>query len=254
MKKLFILLMLVSTGITSYSQKTWEFSYLSEGHLHNGDEWKGLMFTTPENSTYYVSKGWKIANRNNPDFPESYYYQYIKQTGEGAANRNISFNVDGPCTIEVVASTASKEYDCLLHIDKNEFGNTIDTMSFRVNDKFISRVFEYKGESATLILYGEKKINIVGIYVIPAGKEMPDMPELKYDKSSGLMTIIAKNDVEVYYTTDKTPPTVQSIRYTGPFEVEEYDMEDGISKYEIGTIAVKNGVQSKTRRKNGPIK
>ena len=164
MKKLFTMVAMAFMAVCVNAQstdKTWNFS-----------EWEAKEYTekfTKDGLTIYAKSDKKVTiDGSKKTVNEVKYTQRLKFGGTGSADsRCVEFEVDGACTIEVVLTSGSKDYDRKLNICAGEFSqdNPLATL-LALGSGVTLESYKYTGEAGKIVLGSAKSgINIYAIYV-----------------------------------------------------------------------------------------
>ena len=164
MKKLFTMVAMAFMAVCVNAQstdKTWNFS-----------EWEAKEYTekfTKDGLTIYATSDKTVViEENDKTVNDVKYTKRLKFGGTGSTNsRCVEFEVDGACTIEVVLTSGSKDYDRKLNICAGEFSqdNPLATL-LALGSGVTLESYKYTGEAGKIVLgSSDSGINIYAIYV-----------------------------------------------------------------------------------------
>ena len=164
MKKLFTMVAMAFMAVCVNAQstdKTWNFS-----------EWEAKEYTekfTKDGLTVYASSAKNVViDGNKKTVNEVQYKKRLKLGGAVETDaRYLEFEADGACTIEVVLTSGSKDYDRKLNICAGEFSqdNPLATL-LALGSGVTLESYKYTGEAGKIVLgSSDSGINIYAIYV-----------------------------------------------------------------------------------------
>lgn len=166
MKKIFTLLAvaLIGGSMSVNAQKTWNFS-----------TWEARDYTTTEtieDLTVVATSDKKIViDGSNKTINDVKYTQRLKFGGSGAEDsRNVNFQVDGPCTIAIGATSSSNDADRVINVAASTFDNIIGEISAPGGSVVEGTVSYTSSEPTTIYVYSKSSgANIYYITVTPDG-------------------------------------------------------------------------------------
>ena len=146
------------------AQKTWNFS-----------TWEARDYTTTEtieDLTVVATSDKKIViDGSNKTINDVIYTQRLKFGGSGAEDsRNVNFQVDGPCTIAIGATSSSNDADRVINVAASTFDNIIGEISAPGGSVVEGTVSYTSSEPTTIYVYSKSSgANIYYITVTPDG-------------------------------------------------------------------------------------
>lgn len=143
--------------------------------MWNFSDWEAKTFTATETvdglTVVATSDKSIVIDGSNKTINDVKYTQRLKFGGSGAEDsRNVNFQVDGPCTIAVGATSSSSGADRELNVAAGTFDNVIGTIS-APGDSAEEGTVSYTGsEPTTIYVYSKSSgANIYYISVTPNG-------------------------------------------------------------------------------------
>lgn len=197
MKKIFTLIAAAAMALSANAQKSWVFSDFDVASYEKTTTINGLTINAASGKAISIDESSATVTINGNEVT---YTKRLKFGGTGAADRCVSFQVDGASKITVVATSSSSSGEARkLNVSYgNSYGaSSIGTIDAPVGERNVGSV-NYTGSAATTIYIGSASsgVNIYAIYV-EAGEAGPEATEWNFstweDENTGFSNQVKNN-------------------------------------------------------------
>ena len=212
--------------VQSYESKFWNFS---DAQFNTLDTiWEtvtvdGLtMHADPYNPNSYMVVRHKNVHVDGCDFTH-----FIKTHGTGReAYYSLSFDVEGPCMIDVYTRSQSTSESRTVKVDYDEFGNTFGQAEAPMDGDGVKQTFYYtQNKAGKIYLYGAEGGIVIFAIRVTLGGQINANSLWKVNPEVGKLAISGNGAMTNYESADEVP-----WRYYEPYITSEIEVENGITQ------------------------